>query len=124
LYGDIYNTDKLDEKLRETAIVSSLITLGYANNPLYIHMHGALNIGITRQQLIEIIIQITAYAGFPAAVNAMHIAKQVFRERPERKQKLKKAKKAILPFCVIISRLIPPWSERLRLDRATVALCL
>jgi 4-carboxymuconolactone decarboxylase len=87
LYGDIYNTDKLDEKSRETAIVSSLITLGYASKPLYVHMHGALNIGITRQQLIEIIIQIAAYAGFPAAVNAMDIARQVFTERDQKGEK-------------------------------------
>jgi 4-carboxymuconolactone decarboxylase len=47
-------------------------------------MHGALNIGLTRNELIEVIVQTSIYAGFPAAVNAMDIARQVFRERDQK----------------------------------------
>lgn len=83
LYGDVYNTDKLDARSREISIISILITLR-ANTPLSIHMHGALNIGLTRNELIEVIVQTSIYAGFPAAVNAMDIARQVFRERDQK----------------------------------------
>ena len=83
LYGDVYNTDKLDARSREISIISILITLR-ANTPLSIHMHGALNVGLTRKELIEVIVQASIYAGFPAAVNAMDIARQVFRERDQK----------------------------------------
>jgi 4-carboxymuconolactone decarboxylase len=83
LYGDVYNTDKLDARSREISIISTLITLR-ANTPLGIHMHGALNVGLTRKELIEVIVQSSIYAGFPAAVNAMEIAREVFRERDQK----------------------------------------
>jgi 4-carboxymuconolactone decarboxylase len=49
-------------------------------------MHGALNIGLTRSELIEVIVQSSIYAGFPAAVNAMEIAREVFRERHKKEE--------------------------------------
>jgi 4-carboxymuconolactone decarboxylase len=57
LFVDIYDTDKLDAKSREIAIISSLITLGNAPTPLKIHIKGALNIGRSREEIIQIIIQ-------------------------------------------------------------------
>ena len=92
LYGDVYNTDKLDARSREIAIISILIALR-ANTPLSIHMHGALNIGLTRRELIEVIVQSSIYAGFPAAVNAMQIAREVFRERDKKERKNKRLRK-------------------------------
>lgn len=83
LYGNVYNTDKLDARSREIAIISILIALR-ANTPLSIHMHGALNVGLRRKELIEVILQSSIYAGFPAAVNAMEIAREVFRERDQK----------------------------------------
>lgn len=82
LYGDVYNTDKLDARTREISIMSILIALR-ANTPLSIHMHGALNVGLTRKELIEVIVQSSIYAGFPAVVNAMEIAREVFRTRDQ-----------------------------------------
>jgi len=85
LFGDVYNTDKLDARSIEISIISILITLR-ANIPLSIHMHGALNVGLTQRELVEVIVQSSIYAGFPAAVNAIEIAREVFRkrERPKR----------------------------------------
>jgi 4-carboxymuconolactone decarboxylase len=80
LFGDVYNTDKLDARSREIALISILMTLR-ANTPLSIHMHGALNVGLTRKELKEVIRQNSFYAGLPAAVNAMEIAREVFRKR-------------------------------------------
>ena len=45
------------------------------------HINGALNVGCTREEIIEVIIQIAVYAGFPAALNGMFAAKEVFGQR-------------------------------------------
>jgi 4-carboxymuconolactone decarboxylase len=83
LFGDVYNTEKLDARSREISIISILIALR-ANVPLGIHMHGALNVGLNRKELIEVIVQSSIYAGYPAAVNAVEIAREVFRERDQK----------------------------------------
>jgi 4-carboxymuconolactone decarboxylase len=46
-----------------------------------VHLHGALNVGCTREEVIEVILQMAVYAGFPAALNGMFAAKEVFAER-------------------------------------------
>jgi len=46
-----------------------------------VHIHGLLNVGGTREQVIELAIQVAAYAGFPAAINAVSAARSVFQER-------------------------------------------
>jgi 4-carboxymuconolactone decarboxylase len=85
LYGDVYDIKTLDARSREVAIIASLVTLGNATTPLKIHIHGALNVGCSRQEIIEVIIQTSVYAGFPAAVSALGVAREVFKEdgKPE-----------------------------------------
>jgi len=80
-FGDIYSRPGLDLKSREIATVAALTTLGSAIPQLKVHIHGALNVGCTKQEIIEIIIQMAVYAGFPAALNAVFAAKEVFQER-------------------------------------------
>jgi 4-carboxymuconolactone decarboxylase len=77
-FGDIYSRPGLDLKSREIATVAALTALGHALPQLKVHINGALNVGCTREEVIEIIIQMAVYAGFPAALNAMTIAKEVF----------------------------------------------
>lgn len=45
---------------------------------LKVHIKAALNVGCTQEEIKEVIIQMAAYAGFPAALNAMFVAKEVF----------------------------------------------
>lgn len=80
-FGDIYSRPNLDLKSREIATIAALTTLGNAQPQLNVHIHGALNVGCTREEVIETILQMAVYAGFPAALNGMAIAKDVFRER-------------------------------------------
>lgn len=80
-FGDIYSRPGLDLKSREIATVAALTTLGHARPQLEVHIHGALNVGCTRQEVIEIILQMAVYAGFPAALNGITAAKAVFAER-------------------------------------------
>lgn len=79
-YGDIYTREGLDMKSREMATVAALTAMGTAPLQLKSHIHGALNVGCSRQEIVEIIIQMTAYAGFPAAINGITAAKEVFDE--------------------------------------------
>ena len=80
-FGDVYSRGILTLKEREIATVSALAALGNAQPQLKVHIHGALNVGCTRQEIIEIMIQMAVYAGFPAALNGTFAAKEVFAER-------------------------------------------
>ncbi|VVB63113.1 Carboxymuconolactone decarboxylase family protein [uncultured archaeon] len=68
-FGDIYTRPGLDLKSREIAVVAALTALGNATLQLKVHIHGALNVGCTRQKVVEVIVQMAVYAGFPAALN-------------------------------------------------------
>src|SRR5919206_1394228 len=83
-FGDIYSRTGLDQKSREIAIVAALVTMGNALSQLKVHINGALNVGCSRTEIVEVIIQMAVYAGFPAALNSLLTAKEVFDER-ERK---------------------------------------
>jgi 4-carboxymuconolactone decarboxylase len=86
-FGDVYSRPGLDLKSREIATVAALTALGHALPQLKVHINGALNVGCTREEIIEIIIQMAVYAGFPAALNAMSIAKEVFEARDRNRLK-------------------------------------
>ncbi len=80
-FGDIYSRPGLDLKSREIATVAALTALGNAAPQLKVHINAALNVGCTREEIVEVIMQMTVYAGFPAALNGMFAAKEVFKER-------------------------------------------
>ena len=80
-FGDIYQRPGLDLPQRELATVAALTALGHCQPQLAVHIHGALNVGCTPEQVVEVIIQMAVYAGFPAALNGMTTAKAVFTER-------------------------------------------
>lgn len=79
-YGDIYSRGVLSAKERQIATIASLVTLGNAPSELKAHIQGGLNVGCTRQEIAEILMQMAVYAGFPAAVNALLVAKELFAE--------------------------------------------
>ncbi|MGA7577656.1 MAG: carboxymuconolactone decarboxylase family protein [Desulfobaccales bacterium] len=82
-FGDIYSRPGLDLKSREIATVAALTALGTAGPQLRVHIEAALNVGVSRLEVVETIIQMAVYAGFPAALNGLFAAKEVFRERDE-----------------------------------------
>ncbi|MBE9109018.1 carboxymuconolactone decarboxylase family protein [Nodosilinea sp. LEGE 07298] len=79
-YGDIYSRQGLTPKERQIATIASLVTLGNAPTELKAHIQGSLNVGCTREEIVEVIMQMAIYAGFPAAVNGLLVAKDVFAE--------------------------------------------
>ena len=77
-FGDIYSRPGLDLKVRELAVVAALTAMGNAAPQLKVHLHGARNVGCTRQEIVEVIMQMAVYAGFPAALNGLFAAKEIF----------------------------------------------
>lgn len=86
-FGDIYTRPGLTLKERQIITVSILASQGNSESILQAHMHGALNVGCTREELLEICLQVAIYAGFPAALKAALAAKTVFAERDAVKEK-------------------------------------
>ena len=81
IFGDLYHRSGLDLKTKQMLTVTILATLGNAKPQLAYHINCALNIGITRQEIIDIMTHLSGYAGFPAALNGAATAKEVFAER-------------------------------------------
>jgi 4-carboxymuconolactone decarboxylase len=77
-YGDIFARPGLDVKTREIATVAALTAMGTAQPQLKVHLQAALRVGATQKELVETIMQMIPYAGFPAALNAVAVARDVF----------------------------------------------
>jgi 4-carboxymuconolactone decarboxylase len=82
-FGDIYSRPGLDLKSREIAVVAALTALGNAAPQLKVHIQAALNVGVTRTEIVETIMQMAVYAGFPAALNGLAVVKEVFAQEAE-----------------------------------------
>jgi 4-carboxymuconolactone decarboxylase len=83
-YGDILGRPGLDLRSRQIATVAALTALGNAVPQLKGHIDMALNVGCTRKEVVEVIIQMAVYAGFPASLNGMAAAKEVFAMRDKK----------------------------------------
>lgn len=79
--GDLLSRPGLDLKTRQIATVAALTALNSAPAELKQHIHGAFEMGWTDQEVVEVILQMAAFAGFPAALNGLTIASQAIHER-------------------------------------------
>lgn len=77
-FGDIYSRPGLDLRSREIATIAALTALGHATPQLKVHIQAGLNVGLSREEIVETIMQMAVYAGFPAALNGLFVAKEVF----------------------------------------------
>ena len=91
-FGELYTRDVLDLKTRELCTVAALTVQGFSLPELKLHIDAALRSGASREEVIEVITQMIAYAGFPAATNALMTAEAVFQDHDATK-KAKKARK-------------------------------
>ncbi len=78
--GEVWSDPALDRRMRSLQVVAMLGALG-RTGPLRSHIGGALNHGVTPEQLVQTMRMIAAYAGFPAAIEAWGVMADVFRER-------------------------------------------
>jgi 4-carboxymuconolactone decarboxylase len=79
-YSEIYTRSEVDLKTRELCTVAALTVLGTVPQ-LKDHIGGALNVGNSPTEIVEIILQMSAYCGFPKSINGLVAAKEVFKER-------------------------------------------
>ncbi|MEX3566522.1 carboxymuconolactone decarboxylase family protein [Micrococcus endophyticus] len=77
-FGDVYARPGLDLRARQIATIATLATLG-EQRQLEAHLRFALNIGVPREELVEVLIQMAVYAGWPRAINALYTARDLFR---------------------------------------------
>ncbi|AOB32713.1 carboxymuconolactone decarboxylase [Bordetella sp. H567] len=80
-FGDIYSRPGLGLRERELAVVAALCALGNAAPQLRVHLHAALHVGCTPTEIVEVVMQMAVYAGFPAALNGLAEVRRVFDER-------------------------------------------
>ncbi|MEM1365567.1 MAG: carboxymuconolactone decarboxylase family protein [Pseudomonadota bacterium] len=80
-YGQQYGRPGLDLKSRYIATIAALTALGGQTRPqLKVNIAGGLKAGLTQQEIGEIIWQMSLYGGFPASVNGLNAALEVFEE--------------------------------------------
>ncbi len=81
-FGEIYAREG-DLRHRELIAIASLATMGGCDSQLETHVHGAFNVGLTETEIVEAIMTLIPYAGFPKALSAMAVFKRVVDKRSQ-----------------------------------------
>ena len=77
-FGDIYSRPGLGLRERELAVMAALCAMGNAAPQLRVHIHAALHVGCSPREIVEVVMQMSVYAGFPAALNGLAAVREVF----------------------------------------------
>lgn len=77
-FGDIYARPGLGLRERELAVVAALTAMGTAAPQLKVHVQAALHVGVSPEEIVEVVMQMSVYAGFPAALNGLGVVREVF----------------------------------------------
>ncbi|MFF3323791.1 carboxymuconolactone decarboxylase family protein [Streptomyces sp. NPDC002889] len=80
-FGDIYDRPGLAPRDRQLVTLGMLTALGGCEPQLEVHINAALNVGLTREEIVESLLHSAVYCGMPKALNATFVAKKVFGER-------------------------------------------
>ncbi len=78
-WGEIWTRAELDKKTRSLITIAMMVALNRSEE-LKLHLRAAWNIGVSRNQIKEVLLQTAIYCGVPAANSAFHLAEQVFSE--------------------------------------------
>jgi 4-carboxymuconolactone decarboxylase len=84
-WGDIWSRPGLPRETRSMITVAMLVALNRTQE-LKLHLRAALRIGLTKEQIQEVLLQTAVYCGAPAANSAFHAAEEVFAEKEEAKK--------------------------------------
>lgn len=82
IYGDVWEREELSKRDRSLITIASLITMG-RERQLVGHLGRALDNGVTQDEIVETITHLAFYSGWPAAMTAAAIAKDVFAQRED-----------------------------------------
>ena len=80
-YADIIGRNNLNKRYRQVATIAALTALGNAKPQLKFHINAGLNVGLTDNEIKEIMLLMTVYSGFPSAINGINVLKEVLSER-------------------------------------------
>ena len=80
LFGEIWARDGLSLRDRSLITIAALMVLG-REREFGIHLHGALNVGVTPEEIEELVVHLAYYGGFPTAASGCEIAKSVLQSR-------------------------------------------
>ncbi|MFN3169506.1 MAG: carboxymuconolactone decarboxylase family protein [Hyphomicrobiales bacterium] len=83
-FGDIYGRQDLALRDRQITTIAALAAIGHASPQLKVHIQAGARVGLSRREIVEILMQIALYAGFPATLNALAVAKEAFAELDEK----------------------------------------
>jgi 4-carboxymuconolactone decarboxylase len=78
-WGDVWNRPGLDRRTRSFLNLAMLCALNRPHE-LKLHVRGALNNGLTKEEIKEVFLQVAIYCGVPAAIDAFRVAKETFKE--------------------------------------------
>jgi 4-carboxymuconolactone decarboxylase len=83
-YGEVFSRGGLDMKTRELTACAALAAVGTktTETPLRVHINAALNVGASRQEIIETLLDLVSYSGYPGVQRAVRIASEEFAKRP------------------------------------------
>lgn len=79
-FDEMSNRAALNMQQREMITLTTLLTQGDTASQLRVHIQGALNVGLSQEEIVEIFIQCLPYVGFPKVLNAVSVAKEVFNQ--------------------------------------------
>jgi len=78
-WNEIWNRPGLERRTRSMLNLAMLMALGRSQE-FATHLRGAINNGVSKEEIKEVLLQATVYCGMPAGVDAFRVAKEVFRE--------------------------------------------
>jgi len=79
-YGDVYSRPGLDAKSRAIVVLTAVVTQG-AEPQTKTHIKRGLHVGLTPTEIVEALLQLVPYIGFPRVQNALTVAQQVFQDK-------------------------------------------
>jgi 4-carboxymuconolactone decarboxylase len=79
-FGEIYCRPDLDPKQRQLVTLGALTAQGGCEPQLHVHINAALRVGLTKEEVIEALLQCSSYTGFPKVLNAVTVARKIFTE--------------------------------------------
>ncbi len=77
-FGDVYSRSGLSPRSRQIATIAALVALGHTGDELRSHIQAGLRTGLSRGEVVEVIMQMALYAGFPAAISGVKAAEATF----------------------------------------------
>lgn len=77
-FADVVSRSLVDIKTREMLTVAALTAMGTAQSQLEFHIRATLNVGVTKEEIVEILLQMAVYAGVPACMNGVAAARLAF----------------------------------------------